>query len=140
MPVLPTDSEKHENESTHVASRSQCKTEYSRKHLEIQSSLSRVAMDLGCFAYDTDADLATNTMLIQKLHSVTETRQVSHEAPEPHEVSCLLENLDAKCLGQSVAQGEMLDLPTRHSLTQFGSDEVNGRKGFEVFASVKRCG
>ena len=45
MPVLPTDSEKHESKSTHVASRGQCKTEDSRKHLEIESSLPRVAMD-----------------------------------------------------------------------------------------------
>ena len=46
MPVLPTDSEKREHESTHVASRSQCKTEDSRKHLEIESSLPRVAWTL----------------------------------------------------------------------------------------------
>ena len=32
LPVFPTDSEKHESKSTHVASRSQCKTEDSRKH------------------------------------------------------------------------------------------------------------
>ena len=36
-----------------------------------------------------------NTMLIQKLHSVVEARQVSHEAPEPHAVNCALEDLDA---------------------------------------------
>ena len=42
--VLPTVSEKHEGKSTHVPSRSQCKTEDSHKHLETESSLPRVAM------------------------------------------------------------------------------------------------
>ena len=41
----------------------------------------------------------TNTMLIQKLHSM-EARQVFHEAPEPHAVSCALENLDADGSGR----------------------------------------
>ena len=98
--VLPTDREKYENESTHVASRSQCKTEDSHKHLEIESSLPRVSMDRGFLACGTDTDLVTNTMLIQKLHNVAEARQVSHEAPEPHAASCVLENVDANGLGR----------------------------------------
>ena len=105
MPVSPTDSEKHE--STHVASRSQCKTEDSRKHLEIESSLPRVAMDRGFLACGTDADLVTNTILIQKLHSAVESRQVSHEAPEPHAVSCVLENHDPKGLGSVLLKGSV---------------------------------
>ena len=92
MPVLPTDSEKRENESTHVASRSQCETEDSRRHLEIESSLPRVAMDRRFLAGSTDADLVTNAMMVQTPHNVAETRQVSHEAPEPHAVNCVLEN------------------------------------------------
>ena len=91
MPVLPTDREKHEDESAHVANRSLCKTKGSRKHLENESSLPRVAMDRGFLAHSTDADLVTNTMLKQKLHSVAEARQVSHEAPESHAVNCVLE-------------------------------------------------
>ena len=90
MPVLPTDSEKHESKSVHVASRSLCKTEDSRKHLEIESSLPRVAMDRGFLARSTDADLVTNTILIQKPHNAAEAHQVSHEAPEPHAVNCNL--------------------------------------------------
>ena len=50
-----------------MANLSQCKTEDSRKHLEIESSLPRVAMDRGFFACGTDADLVTNAMLIQNL-------------------------------------------------------------------------
>ena len=100
-PVLPTDSEKHESKSTHVVSRSQCRTEDSRKHL-IESSLPRTTMDDGFLARSTDADLVTNTMLIQKPHNVAEAHQVSHEAPEPHAVNCALEDLDAN--GLSVAQ------------------------------------
>ena len=107
MPVLPTDREKHDNESVHVANRSQCKTEDSRKHLEIESSLPRVAMDRGFLACGTDADLVTNTMLIQKLHSVAEARQVSYEAPEPHAVHCVLENLDANGLGRVLLKGDV---------------------------------
>ena len=105
MPVFPTDREKHENESAHVANRSQCKTEDSRKHLKIESSLPRVAMDRSFLACGTDADLVTNTMLIQKLHSVVEAREVSHDAPEPHAVSCVLENLDANGLGRVLLKG-----------------------------------
>ena len=56
MPVFPTDSEIHESKRTHVASRSQCKTEDSRKHLEIESSLPRVAMHRGFLARGADAD------------------------------------------------------------------------------------
>ena len=102
MPFLPTDSEKRENESTHVASRSQCKTEDSRKHLEIESSLPRVGMDCGLLARSTDADLVMNTMLIQKPHNVVETHQVSHEAPEPHAVNC-----DANGLGRVLLKGSV---------------------------------
>ena len=105
MPVLPTDSEKHENESTDVASRSLYKTEDSRNHLEIESSLPRVAMDRGFFACGTDADLVTNTMLRQKPHNVAEARQVFHEAPDPHAVSCVLENLDANGLDRVLLKG-----------------------------------
>ena len=121
MPVLPTDSEKHESKSTHVASRGQYKTEDSRKHLEIVSSLPRVAMDRGFLARSTDADLVTNTMLIQKPYSAAEARQVSHEAPEPRAVNCVLENLDANGLGREYFSKKMLGLPPRQSLTQFGS-------------------
>ena len=106
MPVLPTDSEKREKERTHVASRSQRKTEDSRKHLETESSLPRVCMDRGFLARSTDADLVTNTMLIQKPHNVVEARQVSHEAPEPRAVKCALEDLDANGLGRVLLTGD----------------------------------
>ena len=46
-------------------------------------------------------------MLIQKPHSVAEARQVSHEAPEPHAVSCVLENLDADGLGRVLLEGDV---------------------------------
>ena len=107
MPVLPTDGEKHESESAHVASRSQCKTQDSRKHLEIESSLPRVAMDRGFLAQSTDADLVMNTMLIQKPHNVVEPHQESHEAPGPHVVNCALKDLDANGLGRVLLQGSV---------------------------------
>ena len=107
MPFLPTDSEKRENESTQVASRSQCKTEDSREHLEIESSLPRVGMDRGFLARSTDADLVMNTMLKQKPHNMVETQQESHEAPELHAGNCALENLDANGLGRVLLKGSV---------------------------------
>ena len=92
-PVLPTDREKHENESAHMANRSPCKKEDSRKHLENKPSLPRVAMDRGFLARSVDADLVRNTMLLQKLHSVAGARQVSFEAPVSHAVNCVANGL-----------------------------------------------
>ena len=123
-----------------MANLSQCKTEDSRKHLEIESSLPRVAMDRGFFACGTDADLVTNAMLIQNFTARWKAVRCPRETPEPHAVSRVLEPRH-EWLGQSVVRG-FWGLPPRHSLTQFGSDEVkdNGRDEFEVFASVKWCG
>ena len=64
-------------------------------------------MDRGFLACGTDADLVTNTMLIQKLHSVAEARQVSHEAPEPHAVNCVQENLDVNGLDRVLLKGDV---------------------------------
>ena len=58
-------------------------------------------------ASGTDADLATNPVLIQELHSAVGTRQVSHWA---------------KCCSE-----KMLGLPARHSSTQLGLNDVKGR-------------
>ena len=46
-------------------------------------------------------------MLIQKPHNVAETRQVSHEAPEPHAVSCVLDNFHANGLGRALLKGSV---------------------------------
>ena len=43
--------------------------------------------------------------MIQKLHSAVEARQVSHEAPEPHAVSRVLENLDTNDLDKVLFEG-----------------------------------
>ena len=64
-------------------------------------------MDRGFLVRGTDADLVTNTMLIQKLQSVVEARQASHEAPEPHAVNCVLENLDADGLGRVLLEEDV---------------------------------
>ena len=45
-------------------------------------------------------------MLVQKLHSAVETRQVSHEGPEPRAVNCVLENLDTCGLGEVLLEGD----------------------------------
>ena len=64
-------------------------------------------MDRGFLAHSTDANLVANTMPTQKLHSVAEARQVSHEAPESHAVNCVLENLDANGLGRALLKGSV---------------------------------
>ena len=83
-----------------MAIRSQCKTEDSRKRFENESSVPRAAMDHGYLANGTDADLATNPVLIQEPHRAVGIRQVSHEGPEPRAVDCVLENLDTCGLGE----------------------------------------
>ena len=95
MLVLPTDrSARCESQPVQTGD--------SREHLENRSSLPRMAMDRGFLT-----DLVTNTMLIQKLHSAAEAPQVSHEAPEPHAVSCVLEDLDANGLGRVLLKGDV---------------------------------
>ena len=126
--VVPTDREKHENEGAHVANRSQCKTEDSRKHLENESSVPRVAMDRGLIpcSWHGRGPGHTNTMLIQKLHSAVAPRQVSHEVPEPRAVNCVLRNLDTSGFGQHVAQGRCWVCRPDTRRPSFGSDEVKG--------------
>ena len=114
MPVLPTDSEKRENESTHVASRSQCKTEDSRKHLEIESSLPRVGMNRGFLAQNTEASrtwwkpVRCPTKPQSLMRSIVRWKTLTRMAW-------------AECCSK-----EVLSLTPRRSLTQFGSDEVKG--------------
>ena len=84
----------------HVAIRGQCKTEDSRKRLVNESSVPRLAMDCGSHAHDTDAELVTNPVLIQKLRTAVETRQVSHEGPESRAFNCVLENIGTCGLGE----------------------------------------
>ena len=64
-------------------------------------------MDRGFLAHSTDVDLVANTVLMQKLHSVAEARQVSHKAPESRAVNCVLENLDANGLGRVLLKGDV---------------------------------
>ena len=75
VPVLPRDKEKDENENMRVAIRSQCKTEDSPKRFENESSVPREATGRGSLARGTDADLATNPVLIQEPHSAVGSRR-----------------------------------------------------------------
>ena len=125
MPALPTDREKHENESAHVANRSRCKTEDSREHLENESSVSRVAMDRGFLVHGTDAYLVTNT----KLYRSSTARWPSVRCPT--KVQSLVQSTVCwktlmRVAGAKCCSRKMLGLPPRHSSTQFGSDEVRG--------------
>ena len=64
-------------------------------------------MDRGSLARCTEADLVKNTMLVQKLRSAVEARQVSHAAPEPRAVNSVLENLDTNGLGKVLLEGDV---------------------------------
>ena len=72
-PVLPTDTERDEYEVTHATFRSWCEacgagraTEDSHKRSATEPSVPLVAMDYGLLGCDTDVDLATILVLIQK--------------------------------------------------------------------------
>ena len=82
-------------------------------------------MDRGFFARSTDADLVMNTMLIQKLHSVAETRQLSHEA-QSFMRSIVRWKILTRMAWAECCSKEVLSLTPRHSLAHIGSDEVKG--------------
>ena len=103
MPVVPTDREKHENESAHVANRSP------RARQKIPASIWRTSRrwTADSLLIALTADLVANTMLIQNFHSVAGARQLSYEAPESHAVNCVLENPDANGLGRVLLKGDV---------------------------------
>ena len=100
------------------------RTEDSRKRLVNESSAPRVAKDRGSLSHDAGSDLVTTPVLIQKLHSAVETRQVPHEGPEPRAVNCVCWKILTRVAWAKCCSREMLGLPSRHSSTQLGSDEV----------------
>ena len=68
-PVLPTDRERDEDDVTHATFRSWCEV--------CESSVPLVAMDYGFLGRDTDAELATILMLIQRPHGAVGASQRS---------------------------------------------------------------
>ena len=94
-PVLPRDKEREEHEVTHATFRSWCEafvaeraTEDSHKRSATEPSVPLVAMDYGFLGRDTDVDLATILVLIQR----------PTVGPEPHAIDCVLAYLDAWAL------------------------------------------
>ena len=74
-PVLPTDKEREEHEVTHATFRSWCEacvtgraTEDAHKRSSTESSVPSMAMDNGFLGRNTDADLATILVLVQRPH------------------------------------------------------------------------
>ena len=89
-PVLPTDKEKEDHEVTHATFRSWCEacvarraTEYSHKRSASEPSVPLAAMDCGFLGRDTDVDLATILVLIQRSHGAVGACQVLRKGPEP---------------------------------------------------------
>ena len=100
-PVFPTDKERDEHEVTHATSRSLCEacvagrsTEHSHKRSATEPSVPLVAMDHGVLGRDTDVDLSTILVLIQRPHGAVGACQVLRKGPEPHAIDCVLAYLD----------------------------------------------
>ena len=77
-------------------------TEDSHKRSATEPSVPLVAMDYGFLGRDTDVDLATILVLIQRPHGAVGACQVLRKGPEPSAIDCVLTYLDAE---RSVAQG-----------------------------------
>ena len=108
--------QRDEHEVTHATFRSWCEacvagraTEDSHQRSATEPSVPLVAMDYGFLERDTDVDLATILVLIQRHHGVVEACQVLRKGPEPYSIDCVMSP------------------PSRHSLTRFGSNGVKGR-------------
>ena len=98
-PVLPTEKEREreEHEVTHATFRSWCEacvagraTEDSHERPASEPSVPLVAMDYGFLERDTDVDLATILVLIQRPHGAVGACQVLRKGPEPNAIDCVL--------------------------------------------------
>ena len=100
-PVLPTDKEREEHEVRYVTFRSWCvacvagrATEDSHKRSATEPPVPLAAMDYGFLGRDTDVELATILVLIQRPHGAVGACQVLHIGPEPYAIDCVLAYLD----------------------------------------------
>ena len=98
-PVLPTVKETEEHEATHATFRSWCEacvaTEDARKRSSNESLVPLVAMDKGFLGRNTDADLATLLVLVQRPHGAVGACQVLRKGHEPYATDCVLAYLDS---------------------------------------------
>ena len=69
-------------------------TEDSQKRSATELSVSLVAMKYGFLGRDTDVDLATILVLIQRPHGAVGGCQVLRKSPEPCAIDCVLAYLD----------------------------------------------
>ena len=88
-----------------------------------------VAMDYGFLGRDTDVDLATILVLIQRLHGAVGACRVLHKGPEPSAIDCVLAYFDTWGLREVLLKADIE--PAIQALV----DAVRA----EVFASVKWC-
>ena len=92
---------REEHEVTHATFRSWCEacvagraTEDSHKRSATEPSVPLVAMDYGFLGRDTDVELATILVLIQRPHGAVGACQVLRKGPEPYAIDCVLAYLD----------------------------------------------
>ena len=100
-------------------------TEDSHKRSATEPSVPLVAKDHGILGRDTDVDLATTLVLIQRPRGAVGACQVLRKGPEPYAIDCVLAYFDTWGLREVLLKAA--SLPSRHSLTRFGSNGVRGR-------------
>ena len=147
-PVLPTDKEREEHEATHATFRSWCEacvagraTEDSHRRPATEPSVPLVAMDYGFLGRDTDVELATILVLIQRPHGAVGACQVLRTGPEPYAIDCVLAYLDTWGLREVLPKADTE--PAIQALVDaVRVRRARGRwwKESEVLASVIWCG
>ena len=129
-PVLPTDRERDEHKVTHATLRSWCEayvagraTEYSHTRSATESSVPLMAVDYGFLGRDTDVALATILVLIQRLQR--EFVRCFAKAQSLVQLTVrwhiLTPGAWEKCCSRQATS-----LPSRRSLTRFGSNVMRG--------------
>ena len=98
-------------------------TEDSDKRSVNESSVPLVAMDYGFLGRDTDAELATILVLIQRPHGAVGAGEVFRKGPEPYVVDCVLAYLDTWGLGEVLLKAD--NEPAIQALV----DAVRGKRG-----------
>ena len=98
------------------------------------------ATDYGFLGRDTDVDLATILVLVQRPHEAVGACQVLRQGPEPYATDCVLAYLDTWGLREVFVSRQTMSQPSRHSSTRFQSGtgrEDNGGTESEVLASSR---
>ena len=109
-------------------------TEDSHKRSATEPSVPLVAMDYGFLGRDTDVDLATILVLIQRHPDAAGACQVLCTGAESYAIDCVLAYLDIWGLREVLLKAD-----NEPSSSQTAREDDGGKEP-EVLASVKWCG